>query len=188
MSRTFLIIWLTWKRLFFFLCFIASDFGVNLITNSQLNSWLKFAWTDLRQFPICLCYILWGMIFRRHSKNFKYTPDGPNIRVFGTIWDWITRHPPPTPPHGGIDHRIFSTYIYIKIEIKLQKMIHSFEKKKNSSKLPVVVGGGGYICSPYLLRIYLKLKFIALFFPFTAKVFVSRAFSDTQHRYILNEQ
>lgn len=80
----------------FFLCFIASDFGVNLITNSQLNSWLKFAWTDLRQFPICLCYILWGMIFRRHSKNFKYTPDGPNIRVFGTMG--LNHTTPPTHP------------------------------------------------------------------------------------------
>lgn len=108
------------------------------------------------------------------------------IQEYLGLWDWITRHPPPTPPHGGIDHRTFSTYIYIKIEIKLQKMIHSFLKK------PFEVGrwgggGVGYICSSYLLRIYLKLIFIALFFPFTAKVFVSRAFSDTQHRYILNE-
>lgn len=70
-------------------------------------------------------------------------------------------------------------------------MIHSFEKKKPFEIARGRGGGGGlvgYICSPYLLRIYLKLKFIALFFPFTAKVFVSRAFSDTQHRYILNEQ
>lgn len=86
-------------RDYFFLCFIASDFGVNLITNSQLNSWLKFARTDLRQFPICLCYFLWGMVFRRHCKNFKYTPDGLNTRVFGTMGLNHTTPPPPPPTH-----------------------------------------------------------------------------------------
>lgn len=126
---------------FFFLCFIASDFGVNLITNSQLNSWLKFAWTDLRQFPI-VCVTSFEAWFSGVIARILDILQTDQIQEYLGLWDWITRQSPPTPPHGGIDHRTFTTYIYIKIEIKLQKMIYSFEKKKTPSKLPVVVGGG----------------------------------------------
>lgn len=147
---------------------------------------------DLRQFPICLCYFLWGMVFRCHCKNFKYTPDGLNTRVFGTM-ERNHKTPQTTLPHWGLIHRTLSTYIYIKIEHKFPKrniitQNYTLNKKKTLRSCSRSYGGGGVLCSPFLLRIYLKLKFIALFFPFTAKVFVSRAFSDTQHRYILNEQ
>lgn len=120
----------------FFLCFIASDFGVNLITNSQLNSWLKFAWTDLRQFPI-VCVTSFEAWFSGVIARILDILQTDQIQEYLGLWDWITRQSPPTPPHGGIDHRTFSTYIYIKIEIKLQKMIHSFKKK------PSKLFGGG---------------------------------------------